>query len=134
VKVREATLMIRHVSRDKDKIVRHLVREVRDEETTRLSYHSHWRPARSTATPDPKAAHGAGSLEVIPDRAAIGALGPADQDEVGVRDHTPVLVMLIAATAAVPLAGMAVIPSWRRASGCVNCRCRWAGNHAGAAR
>jgi hypothetical protein len=37
-KGREATLMIRHVRRDKDQIVRHLVREVRDEASIRLSY------------------------------------------------------------------------------------------------
>ncbi len=35
---REATLMIRHVRRDSGQIVRHLVREVRDEAATRLSY------------------------------------------------------------------------------------------------
>ncbi len=38
MKGREATLMIRHVSRDNSQIVRHLVREVRDEEATRLTY------------------------------------------------------------------------------------------------
>lgn len=35
---REATLMVRHVRRDSDQVVRHLVREVRDEGETRLSY------------------------------------------------------------------------------------------------
>jgi hypothetical protein len=76
---REAILMVRHVRRDAAQIVRHLVREVRDEQASRLSYDSRlaeivFRRDGSTA-----AAPGAGSLQVIPDHAAIRALAEGEQ-------------------------------------------------------
>lgn len=83
-KGREATLMIRHVRRDKDQIVRHLVREVRDEASVQLSYDV--RLAEFTFRPDqaPAAEHGVGSLLVTPDHAAILQLPAAEQDTVAV--------------------------------------------------
>jgi len=83
VKGREATLMIRHVSRDNNKIVRHLVREVRDEEATRLTYDSCLAVCTFRRDGDEKAAHGAGAMEVTADRAAIASLPGAEQAQVG---------------------------------------------------
>jgi hypothetical protein len=77
-----ATLMIRHVSRDGDEIVRHVVREIRDAGAKDLSYHSHIATVIFRRDGDPKAPHGAGSLRVIPDNGAIRQLGSAEQDQV----------------------------------------------------
>jgi hypothetical protein len=75
-KAREATLMIRHVSRDKDKIARHLVREVRDEDATRLSYDAHLATCTFYRDPNAKAAPGRTSVRRrTPRRGA--ACGPA---------------------------------------------------------
>ncbi len=82
VKGREATLMIRHVSRDGDRIVRHLVREVRDEEATRLSYDSCLAVCVFHRDGNAKAAPGAGALEVTADRDTIAQLPEAEQAEV----------------------------------------------------
>ncbi len=77
-KGRKALLMIRHVSRDKDKIVRHLVREVRDEEQTRLSYDARLAVITFVRDCAKGAAVGGGALEITSDREAIGEL-PADE-------------------------------------------------------
>ncbi|GAA3722162.1 hypothetical protein GCM10022224_104160 [Nonomuraea antimicrobica] len=82
VKVTEATLMIRHVSRDNLKVVRHMVREVRDESRNRLEYAPRmaevvfWRDPLGTGEP------GRGVLQVTPDEAEIGKLSPAEQERV----------------------------------------------------
>jgi hypothetical protein len=78
-KTREATLMVRHVRRDNTHIVRHLVREVRDEQQTRLSYDARLGECvfhRDTS--DTASAPGAGSIQVTPDHAAINTL-PDDE-------------------------------------------------------
>lgn len=80
--IREATLMVRHVSRDNDKIVRHLVREVRDGRETRLSYDVRFGEIVFRRDSAPEAAHGAGSIQVTPDYAEIQALPEAEQAQV----------------------------------------------------
>jgi hypothetical protein len=75
---REATLMIRHVRRDGQQIVRHLVREVRDEASVRLSYDV--RLAECVFYRDSHAAVGGGALQITPDYAAIREL-PSDEQE-----------------------------------------------------
>jgi hypothetical protein len=81
-KGQDATLMIRHVRRDSDVIVRHLVREVRDEASVRLHYDTRLGECVFRRDPDPKAAPGAGSLQVVPDHAAIRQLPGAERDKV----------------------------------------------------
>ncbi len=76
------TLMLRHVSRDGNEIVRHVVREVRDAGAKALSYDSHMATVIFRRDQDPKAAHGAGSLQVVADSAAIGNLSQAEQIKV----------------------------------------------------
>jgi hypothetical protein len=80
---REATLMIRHVRRDGDQIVRHLVREVRDEASVRLHYDTRLGECTFRRDPSPAAAPGAGALQVTPDHDAIRQLPAAEQDKVG---------------------------------------------------
>ena len=76
------TLMVRHVARDPEKVVRHLVREVRDEDATRLSYDTRlaeivfWRDPAGIGRP------GAGLLEIRPNNAAIGQLTKFEQAKV----------------------------------------------------
>jgi hypothetical protein len=60
---REGQLMIRHVSRDSNAIVRKLVREVRDEEHTRLDYDASLAIIAFTRDQADGAAAGAGSLD-----------------------------------------------------------------------
>ena len=79
---RAATLMIRHVRRDSDQIVRHVVREIRDEAATRLSYDTRLAECVFGRDSHPTATHGAGALHLTPDRAAIGALPPGEQERV----------------------------------------------------
>jgi len=79
---REATLMIRPVRRDGGQIVRHLVREVRDEAATALSYDVRLAECTFRRDGDPAAVPGAGSLQVTPDHAAIRQLPPGEQDTV----------------------------------------------------
>jgi hypothetical protein len=80
---REATLMVRHVRRDAGQIVRHLVREVRDEQASRLSYDPRLaeivfrRDGAASATP------GGGTLQVTPDHAAIWVLPEDERLKVG---------------------------------------------------
>jgi hypothetical protein len=77
-----ATLMIRHVRRDRDQIVRHVVREVRDEAQTRLSYDTRLAECVFHRDTHPTAAHGAGALHLTPDHTAISALPPGEQERV----------------------------------------------------
>ncbi|HEY3514593.1 MAG TPA: DUF6744 family protein [Kribbella sp.] len=72
-----ATLMVRHVSRRKGVIVRHIVREVRDERANELSYVS--KLGECVFTPDPKLGDGAGTMALAVDRSAITKLPPAEQ-------------------------------------------------------
>ncbi|MER7129727.1 DUF6744 family protein [Streptosporangium saharense] len=78
----EALLMVRHVRRDTDRIVRHLVREVRDETQTRLSYDARLAEIVFEYDRAPTAAIGDGSLAVKPNRAAIAGLPEAEQTRV----------------------------------------------------
>ncbi|AVH20171.1 MULTISPECIES: DUF6744 family protein [Nocardia] len=78
---RVATLMVRHVRRDSGQLVRHLVREVRDEERTELSYDTRLGVIAFIRSDDPDAA-GAGKLRVEPDAAAIADLPQGEQDRV----------------------------------------------------
>jgi hypothetical protein len=79
---RSATLMIRPVRRDADQIARHLVREVRDEAATRLSYDARLAECVFLRDHAQTSENGAGSLRVIPDTAAIGSLPAAEQEKV----------------------------------------------------
>lgn len=74
-----ALLMIRHVGRDERRIVRHLVREVRDEKQVRLSYDA--RLAVITFVRDQAQGASAtdGTLAIERDEAAIGALPQNEQ-------------------------------------------------------
>lgn len=82
-KGRVATLMIRPVSRDAGQIVRHLVREVRDEQATKLSYDTHLADCAFTRDTSEKAQPGSGSLQVTADRDAIAHLPEQEQAAVG---------------------------------------------------
>jgi hypothetical protein len=80
---REATLMIRHVRRDGGQIVRHLVREVRDEASVQLSYDVRLGECVFRRDGHPAATPGAGTLQVTPDHAAIRELPSGEQETVG---------------------------------------------------
>lgn len=82
-KGREATLMIRHVRRDNQQIVRHLVREVRDEESVKLSYDVRLGECVFRRDQAPSAQPGDGALLITPDYTEIRQLPPAEQDKVG---------------------------------------------------
>jgi hypothetical protein len=79
--VRSATLMVRPVRRDGGQIVRHVVREVRDQENTRLSYDTRIGVCVFHRDNDSET-EGDGILQVEPDRTAIGQLPPPEQDTV----------------------------------------------------
>jgi len=79
---REATLMIRPVRRDGGQIVRHLVREVRDEASVRLSYDVRLGECVFRRDDHPAAVAGGGALQVTPDYAAIRQLPPDEQEKV----------------------------------------------------
>lgn len=76
--VRSASLMIRPVRRDAAVIVRHIVREVRDETATRLSYDTLGEVTfeRSSGT------HGPGQMLIRLDDIAVAALSDAEQERV----------------------------------------------------
>jgi hypothetical protein len=76
---RQATLMVRHVRRDRQEIVRHIVREVRDEQETKLTYDSKLGEAVFRFDASAQSAPGAGALRVAPDNGAIAALPEAEQ-------------------------------------------------------
>ncbi|KAA9379668.1 hypothetical protein F5972_08425 [Microbispora cellulosiformans] len=76
------TLMIRHVSREDNKLVRNLVREVRDENASELEYDPRlatiefWRDPAQTGVP------GAGVLNIEPNETAIALLCESEQAKV----------------------------------------------------
>ncbi|MFF9483046.1 DUF6744 family protein [Streptomyces sp. NPDC014733] len=77
-----ATLMIRPVRRDGEQIIRHVVREVRDEKASSLTYDTRlatctFRRASSAGSPE-----GAGTLDISPNNAAIARLPEAEQETV----------------------------------------------------
>jgi hypothetical protein len=74
--------MVRHVSRDNDKIVRHVVREVRDEEQARLSYTAKVGEVVFHRDPDAKSAHGAGRVEISPEVPALAQLPASEMHQV----------------------------------------------------
>ncbi|WP_109530024.1 DUF6744 family protein [Nocardia aurea] len=77
--VRSARLMIRPVRRGSDRIVRHIVREERDEKATTLSYDEHLGDVtfeRSTGE------HGSGQLVIRLDDPAVAALSDAEKRRV----------------------------------------------------
>jgi hypothetical protein len=85
-RARTATLMVRHVRRDSDQIVRHLVREIRDEQQTRLSYDVKVGECVFRRDTADAAAHGAGSLHLAPDFTVVPA--QAEQQHIrAVLDH-----------------------------------------------
>ncbi|MGN2642515.1 DUF6744 family protein [Nocardia takedensis] len=74
-----ATLMVRPVRVDGQQMVRHLVREVRDEGAKALKYDSRLAEVifhKDGSTP------GGGRLQVVPDNAEIGALPVAEQERI----------------------------------------------------
>lgn len=75
----QATLMVRPVRRDGGEIVRHVVREVRDEQNTRLSYDPCLAACVFRRDNTAGAAEGAGELAVEPNGSAIDQLPPAEQ-------------------------------------------------------
>ncbi len=77
---RSATLMVRHVRRDSHQIIRHLVREIRDERETRLSYDVKVGECVFRRDSRDSAAHGAGTLHIAPDFTDVP--GTAEQDEI----------------------------------------------------
>jgi hypothetical protein len=79
---REALLMIRHVSRSPDRIVRHLVREVRDEERTQLTYNPRLAVLTFVRDGHQGADPGGGALQIEPDYAAIATLPRPEQAHV----------------------------------------------------
>lgn len=76
---RQATLMLRHVRRDRKEIVRHVVREVRDEEADKLTYDSKLGEAVFRFDTAANTEPGAGALRVAPDNGAIAKLPEAEQ-------------------------------------------------------
>jgi len=79
---REATLMARHVTRDVRQVVRHLVREVRDERAMALSYDPKMAECVFTRDHSDNAAPGAGTFDVIPNVSAIMALPDQEREHV----------------------------------------------------
>ncbi|GAA1614262.1 hypothetical protein GCM10009733_008070 [Nonomuraea maheshkhaliensis] len=77
-----ATLMIRHVTRDARQVVRHLVREVRDERETRLHYDAGLAECVFLRDKTRGAGPGAGILSIRSDREAIGHLSEVDRRQV----------------------------------------------------
>ncbi|MEU9480772.1 DUF6744 family protein [Streptomyces sp. NPDC048191] len=80
--VNSATLMVRPVRRDGEQIVRHVVREVRDEETTSLEYDPRLAVCTFHRDNTQGSPEGAGTLEIRPDNAAIARLPEAEQTNV----------------------------------------------------
>ncbi|MFC0429917.1 DUF6744 family protein [Kutzneria buriramensis] len=75
-----ATLLIRPVSRDPDRVVRHLVREVRDERAEQLSYDTHLGyVVFERDTSNASLGDGMGAINVAPDNSVIKTLPEAEQ-------------------------------------------------------
>lgn len=77
-----ATLMVRPVRRDGGHIVRHVVREVRDEERSNLKYDTRIGVCTFHRDNSEGSAEGAGTLTVEPNHAAIAKLPEAEQTTV----------------------------------------------------
>lgn len=77
-----ATLMIRPVRRDGEHIVRHVVREVRDEKRTTLKYDTRLGVCTFHRDNSQGSAEGAGTLTIEPNHAAIAKLPEAEQTTV----------------------------------------------------
>ncbi|MET9933258.1 DUF6744 family protein, partial [Streptomyces sp. NPDC006324] len=77
-----ATLMVRPVRRDGGHIVRHVVREVRDEERANLTYDTRIGVATFHRDNSEGSAEGAGTLTVEPNHTAIAKLPEAEQTTV----------------------------------------------------
>ncbi|MFD8498004.1 DUF6744 family protein [Amycolatopsis sp. NPDC059657] len=76
---RQATLMIRNVARDKHRIERHIVREVRDQTEVKLSYDTHLGSVVFERDNAPSSGPGDGQLVVTPDNKAINKLPEAER-------------------------------------------------------
>jgi hypothetical protein len=74
-----ATLMVRHVRRDGDQIVRHVVREVRDEKRAELTYDTNLAVCTFHRDHSEGSAEGAGDLTIEPNQTAIAKLPRAEQ-------------------------------------------------------
>ncbi|MER7688655.1 DUF6744 family protein [Streptomyces sp. NPDC097610] len=77
-----ATLMVRHVRRDGDQIVRHVVREVRDEKQATLKYDSNLAVCTFHRDHAEGSAEGAGDLTIEPNHTGIAKLPKAEQTTV----------------------------------------------------
>ncbi|WP_432138644.1 DUF6744 family protein [Streptomyces sp. bgisy154] len=80
--VSAATLMVRPVRRDGEQMVRHVVREVRDEEATSLEYDTRLATCIFHRDNSGNGPEGAGTLEIQPNNAAIARLPEAEQTTV----------------------------------------------------
>lgn len=79
----EATLLVREFFRDDQWIIRHVVREERNEEhAEHLEYEARVANCEFKRDGNPHAVAGAGSLVVTVDEAELGRLAPGEQDEV----------------------------------------------------
>lgn len=79
---RAATLMVRPVSRTPQDVVRHVVRELRDEEQVALHYDPKMGEAVFLKDRSEGAGPGAGTFGVVPNESAIQALPESEQDRV----------------------------------------------------
>ncbi|MFJ3365793.1 DUF6744 family protein [Streptomyces anthocyanicus] len=77
-----ATLMVRHVRRDGGQIVRHVVREVRDEQRTKLKYDPNLAVCTFCRDHSEGSAEGAGNLTIEANSTAIAKLPAAEQTTV----------------------------------------------------
>ncbi|MFE4263441.1 DUF6744 family protein [Streptomyces sp. NPDC056883] len=80
--VKTATLMVRPVRRDGGQIVRHVVREVRDEEQTSLKYDTRLATCTFERDNSENSPEGAGTLTIEENRSAIAKLPEAEQTTV----------------------------------------------------
>lgn len=77
-----ATLMVRPVAADGERIIRHLVRELRDEGAKTLRYETRLAEVVFERDQAPDRAPGAGALRIAPDTAAIGRLPGPEREHV----------------------------------------------------
>ncbi|WP_218839818.1 DUF6744 family protein [Streptomyces sp. WZ.A104] len=80
--LKTATLMVRPVRRDGGQIVRHVVREIRDEERTSLEYDTRIAICTFDRDNSENSPEGAGALTIEEDRSAIAKLPEAEQTTV----------------------------------------------------
>ncbi|MEU3907969.1 DUF6744 family protein [Streptomyces goshikiensis] len=80
--VRTATLMLRPVRRDGGQIVRHVVREIRDEERTSLKYDTRLATCTFERDNSLNSPEGAGTLTIAENSSAIAKLPEAEQTTV----------------------------------------------------